>query len=65
MASRQRGGRSTRAARFNTERGGVALRPHYLLDREAQDAAAPMAGNGELGGVALWSASACVGYTGV
>ena len=42
----------------------MALRPHYLLDREAQDAAAPMAGNGELGGVALWSASACAGYTG-
>ena len=30
-----------------------------------REAAAPMAGNGELGGVALWSASACAGYTGV
>ena len=41
------------------------LRPHCLVDRAAQDAATPMAGNGELGGVALWSASACAGYTGV
>ena len=41
------------------------LRPHCLVEREARDAAVPMAGNGELGGVALWNASACAGYTGV
>ena len=43
----------------------MALRPHYLVDQEARDVAAPMADNGELGGVALWSVSAYAGYTGV